>query len=271
MGSEMCIRDSLIVCPTGTNVYGFKSQLPDFDGVERVSVDTIQGVLKYKRPGADSQVAWAPPSALRRIDVLLCDEASQYEDVDWSRFFISVREQPHKPYTVVVADFQQLQPVSSGGLCRKHCTGINAEGVKVANGMGNKVTLKTVYRTSDEAHLLFLNRIREQQPDRDCLDAYFGDRFWSKTGRTLEECVEYGMELAAAVGPSEVFTWLTTTNKGAEEVCEAALLNKGITRAQCNDGYACDPASKSTLGILAIVGIILRLTRNLDKSLGFVN
>ena len=77
----------LIVCPTGTNVYGFKSQLPEFDGVELISVDTIQGVLKYKRPGADSQVAWAPPSALRNFDVLLCDEASQYEDLDWERFF----------------------------------------------------------------------------------------------------------------------------------------------------------------------------------------
>ena len=64
---EMAIRCArkglhvLIVCPTGTNVFVFKSQLPEFDGVERIAVDTIQGVLKYKRPGADSKVAWAPP------------------------------------------------------------------------------------------------------------------------------------------------------------------------------------------------------------------
>ena len=73
-----CARSGLnvlIVCPTGTNVYVFKSQLPEFDGVEKIAVDTIQGVLKYKRPGADSKVTWAPPSALRQIDVLLCDEA----------------------------------------------------------------------------------------------------------------------------------------------------------------------------------------------------
>ena len=93
----------LIVCPTGTNVYVFRSQLPEFDGVEKIAVDTIQGVLKYKRPGADSKVAWAPPSALRKIDVLLCDEASQFEDLDWRRFFVSVKEQPHKPYCAVVA------------------------------------------------------------------------------------------------------------------------------------------------------------------------
>ena len=108
------------------------SQLPEFDGVEKIAVDTIQGVLKYKRPGADSKVAWAPPSALRQIDVLFYDEASQYEDLDWSRFFQSVLEQPHKPYCAVVADSQQLQPVTSGDLCRFHCTGIDPAGVKLS-------------------------------------------------------------------------------------------------------------------------------------------
>ena len=51
----------------------------------------------------------------------------------------------------------------------------------------------------------------------------------------------------------------------------AALLNKGITEADTEEGYDCDPTSMSTLGILAIPGIILRLVRNLDKSRGFVN
>lgn len=77
------------MCPASTNVYVFKSQLPEFDGVDKIAVDTIQGVLKYKRPGADSKVTWAPPTALGRIDVILCDEASQYEDIDWQRFFLS--------------------------------------------------------------------------------------------------------------------------------------------------------------------------------------
>ena len=101
------------------NVYGFKSQIPDFDGADRIGVDTIQGVLRYKRPGQDSQVSWSPPSALRRIDVLLCDEASQFADAEWRRFFTSIKEQPHLPYTVLCADFQQLAPVGSGGML--HC------------------------------------------------------------------------------------------------------------------------------------------------------
>ena len=73
------------------------------------------GVLRYKRPGQDSKVSWSPPSALRRIDVLLCDEASQLADAEWQRFFTGIWEQHHLPYTLLCADFQQLAPVGSGG------------------------------------------------------------------------------------------------------------------------------------------------------------
>ena len=97
-----------IICPTGYLVHQYKSKLPDIDGAENIRVDTMQGILGYKRTGADSKVTWAPPSALRRIELLLVDEASQYEDQEWRRFFTTVKEQPHMPFTAVVADFQQL-------------------------------------------------------------------------------------------------------------------------------------------------------------------
>ena len=66
------------------------------------------------------------------------------------------------------------------------------------------------------------------------------------------------------------FIWLTCTNRGASEVCEAALELSGISRVQLQSGYLCDPASKSDLRILARPGVVLRLTRNLDKRRGFV-
>ena len=144
----------LIVCPTGQLVHSFKSQLPDVEGIENVQVDTIHGVLGYKRKGADEQVRWAPPSALRRIDVILIDEASQYDNREWQRFTQCVAEQPHLPYVLAVADFQQLQPVSDGGLCHQMLLS------------WPRVTLDTVYRSQDPEHLVFLNRIREQQPSR---------------------------------------------------------------------------------------------------------
>ena len=144
----------LIVCPTGQLVHSFKSQLPEVDGIENVQVDTIHGVLRYKRKGADGKVAWAPPSALRGFDLILVDEASQYDNQEWIRFLQSVAEQPHLPFLVAVADFQQLQPVVAGGLCHH------------ALKSWPCIHLDTVYRISDEAQLVFLNRIRERQPSR---------------------------------------------------------------------------------------------------------
>ena len=102
----------LIVCPTGVLVHSFKARLPEVEGIENISCDTIHGVLNYKRPGADSKVQWTPPSALRRIDLILCDEGSQYENQEWDRLFQVVKEQPHAPFLGIVADFQQLQPVA---------------------------------------------------------------------------------------------------------------------------------------------------------------
>ena len=99
-------------------------------------------------------------SALRRIDVILVDEASQYDNREWKRLAQSVAEQPHLPYVVAVADFQQLQPVVSGGLCQEMVSG------------WPEITLDTVYRSSDEQHLLFLTRVRGHQPSREVLAKY---------------------------------------------------------------------------------------------------
>ena len=124
------------------------------DGIENVQVDTIHGVLRYKRQCPDGKVQWAPPSALRRNDLTLVDEASQYDNKESKRFTQSVAKQPHLSYVVGVADFQQLQPVVSGGLCQKMLSD------------WPRIELDTVYRTSDPGQLLFLNRIWEGQPAR---------------------------------------------------------------------------------------------------------
>jgi hypothetical protein len=235
-------------------VHKYKSLLPEIDGVENIRVDTIQGVLKYKRKGSDGKVRWTPPSALRKIDLILCDEASQYEDVEWTRIFGCIKEQPHMPFTIVTADFQQLTPVVSGGLCRQFCERMQS------------VVLKTVFRSTDNDHLVFLNRIRNKQPDRATLTEYFGDRHWEMD---MREAVQLGMDMARQSG--KPFTWLTSTNKGASQVCEAALAKMGISSTDLADGYLCDPNSKSNLRILARPGILIRLSRNFDKSRGFVN
>ncbi len=130
-----------------------------------------------------------------------------------------------------------------------------------------KVQLETVYRSTDPEHLLFINRIRVKQPTRPLLEEYFDDRHWYHM--SLTECVVIGFELAERAG--KPFVWLACTNRGASEVCEAAVRHKGITDEDLSNGYLCDPCSKSSLRIVARRGVILRLTRNFDKQRGFVN
>lgn len=175
--------------------------LPEFDGVDRIHVDTIHGVLKYKREKEEA-VTWVPPSAFRKYEVVFCDEASQYDDLEWERLFKTLQEQPHSPYCVVIADFQQLQPVSGGNLCKRFCERMPF------------VELKTVYRTTDDDHKLFQNRIRECQPSKIELVDFFADRHWS--GISLREAVARGQELARQ--QNCVFTWLTATNRGSNQV-----------------------------------------------------
>jgi hypothetical protein len=45
----------------------------------------------------------------------------------------------------------------------------------------------------------------------------------------------------------------------------------GIGKAELEEGFLCDPSTKSRLRILARPGIVVRLSRNLDKQRGFVN
>ena len=169
---------------------------------------------------------------MRRIDLILCDEASQYDDREWERLFGSLKEQPHSPFTALVADFQQLQPVESGGLCERFCAKMQ------------QCALDTVYRSKEEDHLLFCNRIRAEQPTREMQEEYFADRHWKD--RDLHDCVGTGMRLAKEA--QEPFAWLTCTNKGASEVCKAALDLEGVTDEEIASGYNCDPTSKSDLG-----------------------
>lgn len=77
--------------------------------------------------------------------------------------------------------------------------------------------------------------------------------------------------MALADNSTEPFLWLTCTNRGASEVCEAALELAGITRSELESGFFCDPTTESKLRIVAKPGVYIRLARNLDKKRGFVN
>ena len=149
---------------------------------------------------------------------------------------------------------QQLQPMVSGGFTRALVSSLQT------------VPLETVYRSKDEVHLEFLNRIRYKQPSREVLEEYFEGRRWRGS---LDAAVGRSIEISRTSG--QPFLWLCCTNRGAAEVSAAAVRHVGITEAELRKGFLPDPTSKSTLRIVARPGVLVRLTRNEDKTRGFVN
>ena len=64
---------------------------------------------------------------------------------------------------------------------------------------------------------------------------------------------------------------MACTNTFPSTIASPRVHVTGIGDAALAQGYLCDPATKSDLRILAKPGLLLRLSRNLDKSRGFVN
>ena len=100
----------------------------------------MPGVSDLESPAQNGRIS----GVLSSQDCILIDEGSQYDDQEMRRLFQSIQEQPHRPFTTIVADMQQLQPLVSGEFVR---------------GLVNtlqKVSLETVYRSKDATHLEFL-------------------------------------------------------------------------------------------------------------------
>ena len=99
---------------------------------------------------------------------------------------------------------------------------------------------------------------------------HYEESFWRgyHLDADLKKAVAYGRRVGLERGYP--FIWLCVTNKGANKVNDVALESEGVTTAQRTVGYMGDPnASAGRLFIKP--GLRIRLTRNLDKSRGFVN
>jgi hypothetical protein len=237
----------LILCPTGTLLCSYRERISS----DRIDIETLHSAFVIRRE-ADEVVNYAPPTRLRRYDLILMDEASQVEDGVFSRVVIAIRELPQRPMVCIAADMQQLRPVGSGDMMSSLLQKIV------------QVELKTIYRSSDPAHLLFLNKIRDAQPEKTLVAEYFRGRQW--TG-DLMAAVKRGLEMQTSI--ADAFMWLTVSNKGAARVNEAALQLRGISPRE-SEGYRADP-NVTTDRIVPRPGILVRLTRNMDKTRGFVN
>jgi len=197
---------------------------------------------------------YAPPSRLRRYDLFLIDEASQIDNPVAQRLRIALSELPHRPLVVVAGDYRQLQPIEGGGEMARWCMEME------------HFNLTVVHRTDDPALLSFLQTIRRDQPTRQCLRGFWNaDRHLPMD---LLSAVRRGRDEQRRRGRH--FMWLCVTNKGADEVNSMALLLEGVKDWERLEGYNGDPNARA--GKMFIKpGLWVRLTRNLDKTRGFVN
>jgi len=240
----------LILTPTGAQLNSYREKLGDR---EHISIETVHSGFAIRRQ-ADEVVQYAPPTRLRKYDIIFIDEASQIDDDIFKKIIIALRELPQKPVIVIAHDMKQLRPIGSGRMMASMLSRIKTQ-----------IELTTIYRSNDPAHLLFLNTIRDGQPEKTLISQYFGARKW--TG-DLETAVRKGMAQQKTI--ADAFVWLTVSNDGAAKVNDAALRVLGVSEE--DKKYACraDPQVAKTR-IVAKKGIIVRLTRNNDKARGFVN
>ena len=241
----------LILCPTGSLVHSYRDRLPD---TEKIMVDTVHASYCIGRKADVERVRYAPPSKLRRYDLIFLDEASQVEDHVASLIMQGTAELPQRPLLVLAADFQQLNPVEAGRRTMWrvfHCV--------------HRITLETVHRTKDRGLLDFLKVVRLRQPLKARVRLFFAGRHWP---HDLAWCVKRGLQLGREKGCT--FSWLCVTNSGAEKVNAAALKHVGITEEDLEGGFPGEPHIKGA-NIVLRPGLQLRLTRNLDKERGFVN
>ena len=126
------------------------------------------------------------------------------------------------------------------------------------------IRLRTVYRTRDPELLSFLSECRVEQPKKQALLNFFAGR---TMGPNLDAAVRAGLDYGRRHGVP--FSWLCVTNAGADRVNCAALRLLGIHDQDENLMFG-DP--KVNAGRINVsIGVMLRLTRNLDKGRGFVN
>ena len=128
--------------------------------------------------------------------------------------------------------------------------------------------MNTIYRTDDTDVLEFTNLARDNQPDRESLFEIFLHRQWKcREYDSRLDAVKEGLELERVIG--EPFVWLCVTNDGARRICTAALELLGLGD-YIDKGFLTDPSQAGAL-LHASPGVVVRLTRNIDKDRGYGN
>ena len=107
--------------------------------------------------------------------------------------------------------------------------------------------------------------IPERQPSKAILADFFSGRILSGG---LRSAVSFALNLQRS--RESMFTWLCVTNRGAAKVNECGISLLGIHAGLSASGMYGD-AKLAKGRIYVAPGVVVRLTRNLDKDRGFVN
>jgi hypothetical protein len=256
----------LIACPIGALVDTYRQKLPPNDNIV---IETVHASHRITRK-ADQQ--YIPPGRLRNFDLIIYDEISQLEDVVWQQVRTAIVELNPHPFICFVGDFKQLQPVHGEPELQQTLEDM------VQAGTLRHIELQQheLARSNDPNLLDFLSEIRERQPSKDCLGDFFGSRRFApdkncKKDPDVLEAVLASKAVEANSG--KAFTFLTVTNKGAMKINHTRCLLDFAGREEVvnSELYAapCDPEYGGK--VVAIPGMRIRLTRNIDKERGFVN
>ena len=170
----------------------YRQRLPD---TEFIRIETIHAGMAIHRE-QEALVNHAPPSSLSKYDAILLDECSQIDNSVARKVTYAIDELPQKPFVAIAADYKQLQPVEPDGSKKKRRSNYQPACSYMARISKRlpTVTLNTIYRTDDPALLDFLNKVREDQPDRDTIFEFFKNRRFRFVGeQSMLDAVKQGI------------------------------------------------------------------------------
>ena len=256
----------LIACPIGALVDTYRQRLPPN---ENIVIETIHASHHITRKADEHYI---PPGRLRTFDLIIDEEVSQLEGEVWQKVRTAITELNPHPFVMLVGDFQQLQAAYGEPILKQTLEPM------IAAGTLRHVELQQhpLARSTDSELLDFLERVREHQPEKTDLIAFFGDRRLARGAncrddRDVANAVAESVRLERETGKN--FTFLTVTNKAAKKInhtrCAQEFAHHDRVINADRHKVAGDPELAGEA--VAIPGMKVRLTRNVDKERGFVN
>ncbi|CAE8643932.1 unnamed protein product, partial [Polarella glacialis] len=256
----------LIACPLGALVDVYRQRLPPN---ENIVIETAHASHRITRR-ADQQ--YIPPGRLRTFDLIIYDEVSQLEQSVWEQVRTAIVELNPHPFICFVGDFQQLQPARGEPELKN-----TLEAMAQAGRLRHiELEQHAFARRNDQTLLDFLDEIRVHQPSKGFVKGFFGLRRLAvdkncRKDADIAQAVLDSKRLEETTGKK--FTFLTVTNKGARKINHTrCLMDFADTEQVVHWELYVQPSDPEYGGqVVAIPGMRIRLTRNVDKERGFVN